>query len=86
MPCNDHGWKVRFAYRVTQAGTPNSRPCGANDPAADGEPTEVCITKAWFVNANESVEQALPLTIFPLDELIDAETAIGQKLDEEQTR
>lgn len=83
---NDYGWRVRFGSRITKHGTPSREWMSADGLQRDeGQATEVTIVKAWLLNSAGTVEQALPLSIFPLDMLIDHETEIGKLNDEEKS-
>jgi len=78
------GWSVRYGYRITQVGVPNSRQFGANNPDADGTPHKVKIINAVLISENRSHELALPLHMIPSDLLADMETEIAHELDSNQ--
>jgi hypothetical protein len=67
---SDYGLRIKFGYRIVEQGQ-----CG----------TQVCITRAWLVNREETQQEHLPLTIFSRDDLIDRETEIGKEIDKEKT-
>lgn len=77
---NDHCWRVRVGYRITQHGKPITQ--RHSDGDNNGVPYEVVLVKAWLVSAGHDATE-IPVKYIPLCDQTDYETEICQELDEE---